>query len=131
MLEPHKMGFYHLINNWFYFNFLLNAFIPNPILPGVSTNPTQHSHHSYIEFILLLAFYRPTFSLVQDCKANSVKFSFKFEWDFSITDNTRSTHPFHPNNLSLMVYISLYFPTVLYIGPKVLKSCDLFKSLPQ
>ena len=52
----------HLFSSKCYPNVLSNAFIPNLILFDLSTKPTRHSHLCYIEFILLLVFYYPTFN---------------------------------------------------------------------
>ena len=97
-----KVRFYHLFHYRWYTNFLSIAFVPNPILSNISTNPTQHPHFCNIKLIFLLAFYRPTFSPIQhrlsyNC---SVKFSLKIEWHFFITNNTWNTLTFHPPSLN-------------------------------
>lgn len=74
-----KPSLYHLFYNKWYPNVLSNAFIPNPILFGFSTKPTQHSHLCNIKFILLLAFYYAAFNSTQHHKSY----------------NTQSSHPIH------------------------------------
>ncbi|KAG5608384.1 hypothetical protein H5410_019665 [Solanum commersonii] len=131
MPKPSHSRFPQLVHHRSHSHLLPDNLVPNLIAPSVPTHPSQHPHLRNMQFLNMRVFDWPTLRSIQQGRSNyhSVELTFKFRWNFLITQDSRSKPPFHPSSPYAMCDIIVNVTATLDYSPKILKTFFLRNDL--